>query len=237
MAGLGLAITAYGVAQTDAIVLGVGVIVGELGLVLLMPSFVVALGRPAARLPVSLRIAVRDSGRHRMRTAAAACAVMAAAAAAVATSAWTMSAAQLNGNAERALPEGIVVAQGSVGTDENGHATETVEHVATVMRAAVVAAMPGAAALPVSAAVPAGSTTMGSGTPSRTATQSPSHTSGASSTGTSTASGTATATSSRTQTATSSSCRSKTCGARCSGGTGPPWRAWGCGASCATRPK
>ena len=163
MAGLGLAITAYGVAQTDAIVLGVGVIVGELGLVLLMPSFVVALGRPAARLPVSLRIAVRDSGRHRMRTAAAACAVMAAAAAAVATSAWTMSAAQLNGNAERALPEGIVVAQGSVGTDENGHATETVEHVATVMRAAVVAAMPGAAALPVSAAVPAGSTTMGSG--------------------------------------------------------------------------
>jgi putative ABC transport system permease protein len=135
MAAAGLGVTAYGTAQTDPLVLGVGVIIGELGLVLLMPWLVVQLGRPAARLPVSLRIAVRDSGRHRMRTAAAACAVMAAAAAAVAASTWALSASADRGNSDRNLPDGVVLVQVTPQTDSNGIVTRPVgDAVATATR-------------------------------------------------------------------------------------------------------
>jgi putative ABC transport system permease protein len=85
--GLGLLVMVYGVLQLDAVILGVGVVLGELGIVLLMPWIIVQTGRFGGRLPLAGRLAVRDSGRHRMRTAAAACAVAAAAAAAVGVSA------------------------------------------------------------------------------------------------------------------------------------------------------
>ena len=66
--------------DADAIVLGLGVIAGELGLVLVMPWLVVQTGRLGRWAPLSSRMAVRDSGRHRLRTAAAACAIAAASA-------------------------------------------------------------------------------------------------------------------------------------------------------------
>ena len=75
----------------DPLILGVGLIAGELGLVLVMPWLVVQLGRVGRFLPLTPRLAVRDAGRHRLRTAAAACAIAAAAAAAVATSTWATS--------------------------------------------------------------------------------------------------------------------------------------------------
>ena len=163
MAAIGLAITAYGVGQSDALVLGVGVIVGELGLVLLMPWLVVQLGRPAARLPVSLRMAVRDSGRHRMRTAAAACAVMAAAAAAVAASSWAVSSATLAGGSDRNVPDGVVVAQVSVPTDANGIVTQPLATTLAQARAATLDAAPGARTSVVQQLVPAGSVASGTG--------------------------------------------------------------------------
>ncbi|MGI5287372.1 FtsX-like permease family protein [Nonomuraea polychroma] len=49
-----------------------------LGLVALMPWLVQATGHLAARLPLPLRLSVRDASRHRVRTASAAAAVMAA---------------------------------------------------------------------------------------------------------------------------------------------------------------
>ncbi|WP_188191618.1 FtsX-like permease family protein [Nonomuraea sp. SYSU D8015] len=49
-----------------------------LGLVALMPWLVRATGGLAARLPLALRLSVRDASRHRVRTASAAAAVMAA---------------------------------------------------------------------------------------------------------------------------------------------------------------
>jgi putative ABC transport system permease protein len=163
MAGVGLAITAYATAQSDPLVLGVGVIVGELGLVLLMPWLVVQLGRPAARLPVSLRIAVRDSGRHRMRTAAAACAVMAAAAAAVAASTWAVSSASLAGSADRNLPEGVVVAQVGAPTDTNGVPTQPIASTITQARSSIDGAVPGARTTLVRQLVPAAAQASGTG--------------------------------------------------------------------------
>ncbi|MFN8167900.1 MAG: ABC transporter permease [Candidatus Nanopelagicales bacterium] len=75
----------------DPLILGAGIIAGELGLVLVMPWLVVQLGRVGRFLPLTPRLAVRDAGRHRLRTATAACAIAAAAAAAVATSTWSTS--------------------------------------------------------------------------------------------------------------------------------------------------
>nr|WP_055505173.1 FtsX-like permease family protein [Nonomuraea pusilla] len=54
------------------------------GLVALMPWLVQITGRWAARLPLPLRLSVRDAGRHRTRTASAVAAVMAATMGAVA---------------------------------------------------------------------------------------------------------------------------------------------------------
>ncbi|MGI5273870.1 FtsX-like permease family protein [Nonomuraea sp. CA-218870] len=80
----GLAATVYALrrgrsygALADAFLLPAGVLV-VLGLVALIPAMVTALGGFAARLPLPLRLAVRDAARHRTRTASAAAAVMAA---------------------------------------------------------------------------------------------------------------------------------------------------------------
>ncbi|WP_049556855.1 ABC transporter permease [Nonomuraea sp. SBT364] len=56
----------------------IGAVPVVLGLVAIMPWLVRATGRLAARLPLPLRLSVRDASRHRVRTASAAAAVMAA---------------------------------------------------------------------------------------------------------------------------------------------------------------
>ena len=95
LGAVGIALLLYGRGvggfSTDPLILGVGLIAGELGLVLVMPWLVVQLGRVGRFLPLTPRLAVRDAGRHRLRTATAACAIAAAAAAAVATSTWATS--------------------------------------------------------------------------------------------------------------------------------------------------
>ncbi|WP_436762940.1 FtsX-like permease family protein [Streptosporangium sp. V21-05] len=62
-----------------------------LGLVALTPWLVRRTGRPAARLPLPLRVAVRDAVRHRSRTASAVAAVMAVTATVVAMGIGTHS--------------------------------------------------------------------------------------------------------------------------------------------------
>ncbi|WP_067169433.1 FtsX-like permease family protein [Microtetraspora niveoalba] len=77
---LGLAALAYGVWSGRNAVLG-GVLLGQLGLVLVMPWLIGRIGALAGRLPLPLRLAVRDGARNRGRTAPAVAAVMAATAA------------------------------------------------------------------------------------------------------------------------------------------------------------
>ena len=91
MAGIGLAIMVYGKTKRDGVILGVGVVVGQLGVVMLMPAVVAWSSRGARWLTLAPRLAVRDAGRHRMRTTAAACAIAAAAAGSVAASSWSQS--------------------------------------------------------------------------------------------------------------------------------------------------
>ncbi|MFI6479585.1 FtsX-like permease family protein [Nonomuraea sp. NPDC050663] len=97
LVGLGLVATAL-VLQSDAVfgfrarewrdlndvlVVAAAVVV-VLGVIALMPWLVVRSGRAARRLPLVLRLPVRDASRHRVRTASAAAAVMAVTAAALA---------------------------------------------------------------------------------------------------------------------------------------------------------
>ncbi|GAA4074278.1 ABC transporter permease [Nonomuraea soli] len=70
-------------ALTDVLVVAASVVV-VLGVIALMPWLVVRSGRAARRLPMVLRLPVRDASRHRVRTASAAAAVMAVTAAALA---------------------------------------------------------------------------------------------------------------------------------------------------------
>lgn len=57
-----------------------GILVTEVGYVMLLPAVVVLVGVIAKNAPVAFRLAARDAARHRLRTAAAASAVAAAAA-------------------------------------------------------------------------------------------------------------------------------------------------------------
>ncbi|MEQ4719090.1 FtsX-like permease family protein [Nonomuraea sp. B19D2] len=87
---LGIVLVVLGVAagvwavRRDALSVVVAAMVVGFGLVALMPWLVQATGRLAGRLPLPLRLSVRDASRHRVRTASASAAVMAATAVAIA---------------------------------------------------------------------------------------------------------------------------------------------------------
>ncbi|MEU9040914.1 MULTISPECIES: FtsX-like permease family protein [unclassified Kitasatospora] len=68
-----------------------GSMTAEIGLLLCTPMLVAAIGRAARRLPLGPRLALRDSARHRSRTAPAVAAVMAAVAGAVAIGVYSTS--------------------------------------------------------------------------------------------------------------------------------------------------
>ncbi|MFF2662249.1 FtsX-like permease family protein [Kitasatospora sp. NPDC058032] len=100
VAGAGLAL--YGAGGQDATGLPVfhgltrkaltvlaGAVTAEIGFLLFTPLLIALSGRLAARLPLGPRLALRDSARHRGRTAPAVAAVMAAVAGAVAVGVYT----------------------------------------------------------------------------------------------------------------------------------------------------
>ncbi|GAA1113806.1 FtsX-like permease family protein [Kitasatospora arboriphila] len=66
-----------------------GAVTAELGLLLLTPLLLALCGRLAGRLPLGARLALRDTARHRSRTAPAVGAVLAAVAGAVAVGVYT----------------------------------------------------------------------------------------------------------------------------------------------------
>jgi putative ABC transport system permease protein len=120
LGALGVLVMTYGATIPDGVVLGIGVATAEIGLVLLMP-FLVSRGALVARwLPLAPRLAVRDAGRHRMRTTAAACAIAAAAAAAVAVSAWASSYALTSQASDVTYVEGVLPLMVGDTYDENG---------------------------------------------------------------------------------------------------------------------
>ncbi|MER7502997.1 FtsX-like permease family protein [Nonomuraea pusilla] len=141
----GLALTALGL---GAIVLSVrrgdlAVVAASiplvLGLVALMPWLVQVTGRRAARLPLPLRLSVRDAVRHRARTASAAAAVMAATMGAVAigigySSSYALRLLQYSGEA----PQGTMWIS-APGTDDGTWAK---------VKAEVERLLPGAAVVP-----------------------------------------------------------------------------------------
>lgn len=84
-AAAGLAVVIGGVRNRSAVTILAGAALGQVGLVGCTPTLVVAAGRAATLLPLSPRLALRDSARNVSRTAPAVAAVMAAVAGTVAT--------------------------------------------------------------------------------------------------------------------------------------------------------
>ena len=162
LGAVGLALVAYGVARFDAVVIGIGLVVGELGLLVLTPALVSWLSRPAGRLPLAPRLAVRDAGRHRMRTTAAAVAVAAAAAAATGASALAMTTELERSGTGLAYPAGsrLVIITGEV--DAKGVPDPSSVSMIPPTLAAIDRAMPGSAVAVMTDLVPTGLTAGGS---------------------------------------------------------------------------
>ncbi|WP_329579141.1 FtsX-like permease family protein [Kitasatospora sp. NBC_01250] len=119
LAGAATALLGASVAQANRLVLGSydartlavfgGSVTAELGLLLCTPMLVSLLGRLAHHLPLGPRLALRDSARHRGRTAPAVAAMMAAVAGAVAVGVYTTSSdAQAKAEYRAAAPSGAV---------------------------------------------------------------------------------------------------------------------------------
>ncbi|MFB6891047.1 FtsX-like permease family protein [Kitasatospora sp. NPDC056327] len=130
VAGAGLAL--YGAGSPDATGLPVfkgltmkaltvlaGAVTAELGFLLFTPLLVALFGRLAARLPLGPRLALRDSARHRGRTAPAVAAVMAAVAGAVAVGVYTTGTEAQDRVAYRpTAPMGAVVVEAPMKQDD-----------------------------------------------------------------------------------------------------------------------
>lgn len=107
---LGAGIALYGSTVSDqAMIVGGGSALAELGVVALTPTLVGLFGRIGRWLPLSPRLALRDAVRNRGRTAPAVAAVLAAVAGTVAVATYTASSdAQAEARYEPQLPHGAV---------------------------------------------------------------------------------------------------------------------------------
>ncbi|MFI6702376.1 ABC transporter permease [Streptomyces sp. NPDC050509] len=107
---IGAAIALYGSLMTDQFaIVAAGSALAELGVVALTPALVGLFGRIGRWLPLSPRLALRDSVRNRGRTAPAVAAVLAAVAGTVAVSTYTASSdAQQRAEYVPQLPHGAV---------------------------------------------------------------------------------------------------------------------------------
>lgn len=107
---LGAGVALYGSTVSDqAMIVGGGSALAELGVVALTPTLVGLFGRIGRWLPLSPRLALRDAVRNRGRTAPAVAAVLAAVAGTVAVATYTASSdAQAEARYEPQLPHGAV---------------------------------------------------------------------------------------------------------------------------------
>jgi putative ABC transport system permease protein len=108
LVGLGVVLLRIGMDTPDSMSLVAGIVLAELGIVVCIPWLVQRTSALGAWLTVPGRLALRDSGRHRLRTTAAACAVAAAAGAAIGTSAWAATDRQYAVVSASAVPDGVV---------------------------------------------------------------------------------------------------------------------------------
>ncbi|WP_327679830.1 ABC transporter permease [Kitasatospora sp. NBC_00458] len=131
LVGTGAAVALYGVgtyetggmpvvgtfsARTLSVLAGAAT--AELGLLLFTPMLIALFGRLARRLPLGPRLALRDSARHRGRTAPAVAAVLAAVAGAVAVGVYTTGTeAQDRADYRPSAPIGAVVVDAALKAD------------------------------------------------------------------------------------------------------------------------
>ncbi|MEV0130875.1 FtsX-like permease family protein [Dactylosporangium sp. NPDC050688] len=107
MLGAGAAGAGYGVVAIDSTVVMAGLVLAELGLVVVTPTLVGLVARLGRRLPLAPRIAVRDLARNRSSTAPAISAVMAAVLGAVTIGVFFASDVQRQRDMQvAALPDG-----------------------------------------------------------------------------------------------------------------------------------
>ncbi|MCX5210920.1 FtsX-like permease family protein [Kitasatospora sp. NBC_00240] len=119
-AALALLGSTAGVGSRSLAVLG-GSMIAELGMVALAPMLVGLFGRLGGRLPLGPRLALRDSVRHRGRTAPAVAAVMAAVAGSVAVGVYSASSDEQNRREYVAsAPAGAVTLAGGWGPAGDG---------------------------------------------------------------------------------------------------------------------
>ncbi|MBO4210738.1 FtsX-like permease family protein, partial [Micromonospora echinofusca] len=111
LAGAGSVTAALAATRVSTWGILIGLVLGEIGLVLCTPSLVGLLGRLGRWLPLALRIALRDTSRNRAAAAPAISAVLAAVAGSVATGAWLASdEARTAARYQPTLPAGYVTA-------------------------------------------------------------------------------------------------------------------------------
>lgn len=96
--GLALAVSGCTIAvlgalggQDGAFVIVTGAVLAQVGLIVLTPAVVGAVGRSAHRLPIVPRLALRDASRHQARTTPAVAAIMTAVAGTIAVSVYVVS--------------------------------------------------------------------------------------------------------------------------------------------------
>jgi putative ABC transport system permease protein len=106
----GLLLGAHGATRLDRKALVGGVLLAQAGLILLAPAVVDLAARAGRRLPLPLRMAVRDAGRNRLTAAPAICAVMASVAGTVVAGVLLASGrAQTEAAYHAGLPTGAVL--------------------------------------------------------------------------------------------------------------------------------
>lgn len=109
----GAVATVFAIRRGSLIWIAAAALLTQFGLIALTPWLVAAAGRLAGRLPLSLRLAVRDAARHRTRTACAVAAVMTAATATSATAiTFTSENAMLQAGYTAAVPVGTTLIDG-----------------------------------------------------------------------------------------------------------------------------
>ncbi len=132
LCALGTATTVTGAVSISDNLLLAGLVTGELGLVLCTPALIGLISRVGRLLPLSFRIALRDTARNRASAAPAISAVMAAVAGSVALAVYLGASHQrdLSGY-QPGLPMGYAAVQ-SAGLAEGGPGTEGAPTVASL---------------------------------------------------------------------------------------------------------
>ncbi|MFI5838875.1 FtsX-like permease family protein [Catenuloplanes sp. NPDC051500] len=152
---LGLVLTAAGagIATAGTILIGpdmivIGLVIAQIGLVLCTPSLVGLIARAGGVLPLTPRIALRDTARNRASSAPAISAVMAAVAGSVAIGVYLSSlTTQQTQSYTPTLPDGYVSVDYELG--RNSYRSDTPSRA----RAALAAAFPGTALVEISETV------------------------------------------------------------------------------------